>query len=131
MSTQSVQGVQIPSGLLVNGRWVPGRGPRLDTINPATEEVITTVSPCAQDKHAVLLMLLSFWQIDTASSEDVDDAVKSARNAFENTWGTNVSAQRRGQLVYALAGEIERRLDDLATLECVDSGKPISCTSNI
>lgn len=52
--------------------------------------------------------------------------MKAAREAFETTWGTNVSAQRRGQLLYALAEAMEHDSDQLSKLEMLDSGKPLA-----
>jgi aldehyde dehydrogenase (NAD+) len=68
-------------------------------------------------------------QIQTATAEDVDVAVKAAREAFENTWGTNVSAQLRGQLLFALATKMEEAIEELAVLETLDAGKPLACSS--
>ncbi|CAK9782169.1 putative aldehyde dehydrogenase [Cutaneotrichosporon oleaginosum] len=102
--TITVAGVQLNTGLFINNEWVAGRGEPLQSIDPATEEVIAT--------------------IQTATPEDVDDAVAAARNAFENTWGTNVSGQERGQLLFALADQVEQNIERLAALEVVDAGKP-------
>lgn len=66
-------------------------------------------------------------QIETASKEDVDAAVKAAREAFEMTWGLEVSSQKRGQLLYKLADEMEAIADELAEIESADSGKPLAC----
>lgn len=68
-------------------------------------------------------------QIQTATKEDVDDAVAAARAAFETTWGTNVAGQERGQLLFALADQVEKNIDKLAALEVVDAGKPVACKS--
>lgn len=38
-----------------------------------------------------------------ASKEDVDDAVKSARKAFRETWGLNVTGTERSRLINRLA----------------------------
>ena len=55
-----------PGRLLINGQWVDG-SKKFDTINPATEEVLT---------HVV-----------EASASDVDRAVDAARRAFEDRSG--------------------------------------------
>lgn len=77
------QSISLPSGLYVNGQWVTGNGPHLDTVNPATEQLIAT--------------------IQTASPEDVDTAANAARETFEEKWGNNVAATRRGQLLFQRA----------------------------
>jgi phenylacetaldehyde dehydrogenase len=52
--------------LLIGGKWVPAKsGKTFETINPATEEVLAHVA-----------------QADQA---DVDEAVKAARRAFEES----------------------------------------------
>jgi len=53
--------------------------------------------------------------------------VKAARETFETTWGLEVSSQRRGQLLFKLADEMEAIRDELAEIESVDSGKPLAC----
>jgi aldehyde dehydrogenase (NAD+) len=65
-------------------------------------------------------------QVQTASKEDVDVAVKAARAAFETTWGLECSGQERGRLLFALADEMEKRIEDLIALEIVDAGKPVA-----
>lgn len=40
----TVAGVQINTGLFINNEWVAGHGEKLDSVDPATEEVIATVS---------------------------------------------------------------------------------------
>ncbi|WOO76426.1 Aldehyde dehydrogenase [Vanrija pseudolonga] len=104
MSRFTVSGVSLPSGLFINNEWVQGHGERLQVVNPATEEQIA--------------------EIETASREDVDLAVAAARAAFESTWGTWVSGQERGQLLFKLADLVEANIDELAVLERVDGGKP-------
>ncbi|GAA6042950.1 hypothetical protein JCM8097_000016 [Rhodosporidiobolus ruineniae] len=105
MSSITVADRTVQTGLYINGQWVKGRGEPLDSIDPATEE--------------------SLGKFDTASPEDVDLAVKAAREAFETTWGTNLPAQERSRLVYALADKLEAAKDRIATVESMDSGKPV------
>lgn len=91
----------------IGGQWVPAvSGKTFNTINPATEEVIC--------------------QVAEGDAADVDLAVEAARNALENgPWGT-MDARDRGALMYKLADLIEADLDELAALESLDNGKPIS-----
>ena len=74
-------------------------------INPATEEVIAEVAE--------------------GDAEDVDRAVKAARDAFENGPWSRMDARERGRLMYRLADLIEEETDELAALETLDNGKPI------
>lgn len=101
----TIKSTRVPTGLYIDGQWVKGRGEPLDSVNPATEEVI--------------------GQFDTASREDVDLAVAAARTAFETTWGTNIAAGERGRLVNILADKLEQAVDKIAYVESLDSGKPL------
>jgi aldehyde dehydrogenase (NAD+) len=99
--------VNIKSGrLLIDGQWVDG-SKTFDTINPATEKVLT--------------------QVFEASPADVDRAVQAARRVFEDRNGPwrKLSASERGRLLWKLADLVEKNIDELAELETLDNGKPI------
>ena len=92
--------------LLINNRWVPSEsGKTFATINPSTGEEIC--------------------QVAEADAPDVDKAVKAAREAFEGPW-RKMRASERGRLLYRLADLIEANTDELARLETLDNGKPLS-----
>ncbi len=92
--------------LLINNRWVPSEsGKTFPTINPATGEEIC--------------------QVAEADAGDVDNAVKAARAAFEGPW-RKMHASERGRLLHRFADLIEKNADQLARLESVDNGKPLS-----
>jgi aldehyde dehydrogenase (NAD+) len=94
-----------PTKILINNRWVNScSGKTFPTINPATGEEIC--------------------QVAEADAADVDEAVKAARNAFENGAWPKLSAAERGRLLYKLADLIEEHADELAMLESLDNGKP-------
>ncbi len=94
--------------LLINGEWVDSQsGKTFDAINPATGEIIAKVAE--------------------GDAADIDLAVQAARRAFDDgPWRTQFSARSRGRLLYALADLVERHAEDLAALETLDNGKPIS-----
>ncbi|MBK9142191.1 MAG: aldehyde dehydrogenase family protein [Candidatus Melainabacteria bacterium] len=96
-----------PKKLLINGKWVePKSGKYFETYNPATEEVLA--------------------KIPEGGKEDVDLAVKAARNAFENgPWYRKMTTAQRARCLYKLAELIEKNADELAQLETLDNGKPI------
>ncbi|MET2825447.1 aldehyde dehydrogenase family protein [Mesorhizobium shangrilense] len=103
MNDMTVRGKQ---DLLIGGRRVaPLSGRYFETLNPATEEVIALVAE--------------------AGADDVDAAVRSARDAFEGAWG-NMKASDRGRLMLKLADLIRQSEDELVALESLDSGKPVS-----
>jgi len=90
----------------IGGRWQPAQSGRtFETINPATEEVIANVAE--------------------GDAEDIDQAVKAARKAFDQGEWSKMDARDRGKLLYKLADLIEAEIDDLAALETLDNGKPI------
>ncbi|CAJ1067958.1 retinal dehydrogenase 1-like isoform X1 [Xyrichtys novacula] len=63
-------------------------------------------------------------EVEEADQEDIDEAVRSARAAFQtgSPW-RSMDASDRGQLLNTLADLVERDRRLLATLESLDSGK--------
>ncbi|MBM3970365.1 MAG: aldehyde dehydrogenase family protein [Planctomycetes bacterium] len=93
--------------MLINGKWTESRsGKRFKTINPVNETVIAEVAE--------------------GDPADVDAAVKAARAAFETGPWSKMDARDRGRLMNKLADLMEANLDELAALESLDNGKPIS-----
>jgi aldehyde dehydrogenase (NAD+) len=93
--------------LLINNQWVnSSTGKTFKTINPATEEVIT--------------------EVQYASSADVDKAVNAAREAFDNGPWRKYTASQRANLLYKLTDLLVKHKEELAHLESLDNGKPIS-----
>ncbi len=100
-----------PGKLFINGRWVDSvSGKTFDTLNPATEDVITSVAE--------------------GDSADIDLAVSAAREAYENGPWKKTDARDRGRILLKIAGLIERNKDELALLDTLDNGKPINETTN-
>ena len=98
--------------MLIDGKWMDSAsGKTFDTINPTTGEPITRVAE--------------------GDKEDVNRAVAAARRAFEGGPWKKMSARERGRLLYKLADLMEQHIDELAALETLDNGKPISDSRNI
>ena len=96
--------------LLINGQWVDSvSGKTFETLDPSNGKVLATVSE--------------------AGPEDVNKAVRSARQAFENGPWKKMSASQRSRLIYKLADLMETHKDELAQLETLDNGKPINETT--
>lgn len=96
--------IDLPTGLFIDNEFIPSiKGERFDSINPATNEKIT-----------------SFYVGD---SEDVDVAVKSSRRAYETVW-SNTSPRERNTLLMKLAELIVEEKETIAALDCIDAGKP-------
>jgi len=62
----------------------------------------------------------------SGGGREAEEAVASARHAFEDGRWSKVSVQRRKDVLHRLASLIETHRDELALLECLDVGKPIS-----
>ncbi len=93
--------------MLIDGQWRDSiSGKTFATINPATEEVIAEVAE--------------------GDAADIDLAVKAARKAFDSGPWRTMDARDRGRLLNKLADLIEANIDELARLETLDNGKPIS-----
>lgn len=91
-------------GLYIDGKYTPAISEQtFEVINPATEEVIATVSE--------------------AQAEDVDVAVRAAKKAFEGSW-TKMEAVTRSEILYKFAQLLEENREELAQLEALDNGKP-------
>jgi betaine-aldehyde dehydrogenase len=91
--------------LYIDGKWVkPIHGETRDVINPATEEVIQTIS--------------------AASAADVDIAVKAARRAFDEDGWPKLSGSQRAKYLRAIARGIRDRQEEISRLETIDNGKP-------
>ncbi|MBS1258734.1 MAG: NADP/NAD-dependent aldehyde dehydrogenase PuuC [Candidatus Scalindua arabica] len=100
-----------PGKLFIDGKWVDSvSGKTFDTLNPATEEVITSIAE--------------------GDSADIDLAVKAARKAFEDGPWRKTDARDRGRILLKMANLIEKNKDELALLETLDNGKPISEATN-
>jgi acyl-CoA reductase-like NAD-dependent aldehyde dehydrogenase len=92
--------------LLINNEWrASAAGQRMAVVNPATEEVIAEVA--------------------SAESADLDAAVSAARAALDGPWG-RMSARERGRLVRKLGDRLLERADEVARLETLHNGKPIT-----
>jgi aldehyde dehydrogenase (NAD+) len=90
--------------LFIGGEWVdPRSDTTFTTTNPATEEPLAEISE--------------------AGADDVDRAVRAARDAAE-TWGS-WSGRERAKVIYRIARLIQERSRELAVLESIDGGKPI------
>uniref|UniRef100_A0A5S6QX73 Aldedh domain-containing protein n=1 Tax=Trichuris muris TaxID=70415 RepID=A0A5S6QX73_TRIMR len=65
--------------------------------------------------------------IQEGDKPDVDEAIKAARSAFTrgSEW-RRMDASQRGILLNKLADLVERDAPNLATLECMDVGKPFA-----
>ena len=90
-------------GLFIGGDWMEPKE-SYETIDPSTE------APLAQ--------------VGQATPEEIDVAVKAARDAFENGWST-ISPTERAKYLFRIARILQERSREFAVLESLNGGKPI------
>ena len=96
-----------PRKMLIANRWVDAvSGRTFPVYNPATGEEIARVAQ--------------------GDAKDIDLAVKAARSAFEKGPWRRMTPSDRGKLLWKLADLVEAHLEELAELESLDNGKPLS-----
>jgi aldehyde dehydrogenase (NAD+) len=112
LSTSAETNVALSTKLLINNCWIASKsGETFATVNPSTGEEIC--------------------QVASADATDVHKAVTAARAAFERGPWRRMQASERGRLLHRLADIIERDGDELARLESLDNGKPISVAKRV
>ena len=65
-------------------------------------------------------------RIPAGSAEDIDRAVSAARAAFEGAAWSRMAPADRARLIWRLADLLEANAQELAELEALDNGKPVS-----
>ena len=99
---------RVHHSLLIDGERVPASsGARIDAINPSTGAVIGDIA--------------------AGTAQDVDKAVRAARAAFEGGW-SRWSPYERQAMLFRVYDLLDRRFDELAELESIDMGAPITRT---
>ncbi len=95
-----------PALCLIGGTWqAPSGGGTLALTNPSDGQEIC--------------------QIARGAAADVDAAVAAARSALDGAWGCK-TALERGRILTRLGQLVLERVEDLAALEAMDVGKPLS-----
>jgi acyl-CoA reductase-like NAD-dependent aldehyde dehydrogenase len=101
-----------PRGMLIGGEWTQAEsGETFETVNPATGSVLATVA--------------------SGGKADVDHAVAVARRAFEEPSWANMNPHERTLVLLRIADALEANAEELATLESMDGGIPITVTRNM
>ena len=96
----------IQGKLYINGQWVDSlSGNTREILNPFNATVIATVAE--------------------GDREDTKAAIKAARQAFDHGDWPETPATERADLLFKLAGLIERDREELAELESLDTGKTV------
>lgn len=89
--------------VLVAGQWRQGRGALIETVDPATGQVIATV-------HA-------------ASLDDVEEAATAAARAAHDPAWRELPAHLRARLLHRIADLVEQGAEQLSALQTADTGK--------
>ena len=98
--------------LFIGGQWLPAQaGRRIELVNPATEEVFTTVAE--------------------AGEADMDRAVAAAREAFDHGPWPRMTHAERGAKVAELARLLEARHAELAAAWTLQMGGVASFAPNV
>ena len=109
---QAAADLNLPTQAFVNGSYSPAlSGNTAPIYNPATGALLAEVTDCGPD--------------------DADQAVKIAREAFESgIWSNRAPAQRK-KVLLRWADLMQQHADELALMETLNVGKPISDSTNV
>src|SRR5918992_2857351 len=89
--------------LFIDGSYVEAAGGELETLNPATNDILAEVA--------------------AGGAEDIDRAVQAAHRAFEEGPWPRMKVAERAKVLKRMAERIASQADVLGTLECLDVGK--------
>ncbi|OAB54595.1 aldehyde dehydrogenase [Pseudomonas thivervalensis] len=104
--------LKFPTQAFINGEFRDAlSGKTFITTNPATGEQLAEIAAC--------------------DSRDVDVAVAAAKQAFEDGRWHKLSPGARKQVLLRFAQLLEDNAHELAVLESLDSGKPVSECQNV
>lgn len=97
--------------LYINGEFVDAAsGKTFENINPFTNEVINYIAE--------------------GDAADIHVAVEAAHRAFHGEWG-QLKVSERLKYIYKIADLIDEHIEEIAPLESMDTGLPISQTKNM
>jgi betaine-aldehyde dehydrogenase len=92
--------------LYIGGKFLPGADATQDVVNPATGETLARAS--------------------RATSQETARAIAAAREAFDKGPWPGFTAQKRGQVLFEVARRLRERATELARLETLNMGKPLT-----
>ncbi|WP_066072105.1 aldehyde dehydrogenase family protein [Neobacillus soli] len=90
-------------GPIINGKMVEPINGYIDAVNSATGKVLSKIGRCGQ--------------------EEIDQAVKAAREAFPG-W-SNTSIEERARLLNKIADVLEENQERLKMIECMETGRAL------
>lgn len=106
MATSAVNVSLKPGKLFIGGKNLEcTSGQKIEVLNPATGQVLTAV--------------------ERGKAEDVDCAVRAARQAFECGPWPKMNASERSRILWRISELIEKNRDELGMLESLNNGKTV------
>jgi phenylacetaldehyde dehydrogenase len=107
LDTRVEQFIATPRQLFINGQWTDAAsGKTFETPNPATGETLARVAE--------------------GDAEDINRAVKAARQAFEGGPWSRMTPSERGRIIWRIGDLILEHVNEFAQLESLDNGKPMA-----
>jgi len=104
---QIAKNLKFPTQAFIDWKFQPSvSGNTFTTTNPATGEVLAEITAC--------------------NEQDVNIAVANAKTAFEDGRWSKLSPNQRKHILLNFADLLEKNKVELAVMESLDSGKPIS-----
>jgi aldehyde dehydrogenase (NAD+) len=97
--------VEIRDRLFIGNEWV----------EPATDATIDIISPTTEDVYA---------RVPDASPADIDRAVASSRDAFENGPWASTTPEARADMIAALSQALQKRAQEIADTITNENGAP-------
>ncbi|RFU87218.1 aldehyde dehydrogenase family protein [Streptomyces triticagri] len=94
--------------ILIAGQWRRGAGEPIDTVDPATGDVLATVH--------------------SASVDEVDEAARAAARAAADPAWRDLLPHERARLLHRIADRTEAAADELSRLQTADTGKTLTET---
>jgi acyl-CoA reductase-like NAD-dependent aldehyde dehydrogenase len=107
---ETIKFIESGPKILIGGTSVGASdGGALEVIDPSTGSVLT--------------------EVPRGGKEDVDAAVASSREAFEDRRWAGLRPGKRAEILFNLGELIKRSIGELTQLEALDSGKPLKIAS--
>jgi phenylacetaldehyde dehydrogenase len=107
LPTKATQFLSAPRKNLIDGKWV----------DAVSGETFAVYAPSNGETIA---------RVPDSGAEDIDRAVNAARRAFESGPWPKMSPSDRGRLIWRIGNLILANLEELAEIESIDNGKPLS-----
>ena len=98
--------------MFINGKWVDAKsGKTMKVINPGNEEVVA--------------------EVPAAGVEDVKDAIKAARDAFDSGVWSKIEQKKRSEIMLKVVDGLIEKQNELSELESLSSGATVRKSSMI